>query len=86
LRLIQAKVLSTTHLFGKTTNPLAMSDRLTISIFQVPVFAVAARTRPLIAAIGVDTLDKWKQPPCSLVEHQRCAIAILDIGRMNDDA
>ncbi len=44
-RLIQAKVLSTIHRLGKTTKPLAMSLRLTISTFQVPVLAAVARTR-----------------------------------------
>jgi hypothetical protein len=32
----QASVRSTTHLRGKTSNPLAVSDRLMISIVQSP--------------------------------------------------
>ena len=41
--------------------------------------------RSLITTIGVDAFDEGEQSSRSLVEHQRRAIAVLDIGRMNDD-
>jgi hypothetical protein len=36
-RPIHAKVLSTTHLRGRTSNPCATSERLMISIFHSPM-------------------------------------------------
>ena len=42
--------------------------------------------RALIAAVGEDALDEGKQATRSSVEHQRSAVAILDIGGMNGDA
>ena len=42
LRPNQAKVLSTTYRRGNRTNPLAASERLTISIVQVPSLASAS--------------------------------------------
>jgi hypothetical protein len=44
-----------------------------------------ANARSLIAAIGVDALDEGELSSRSFVEHQRRAIAVLDIGGMNDD-
>ena len=37
----QAKVRSTTHLFGRTSKPLAASERLMISSVQFPIFSRA---------------------------------------------
>lgn len=39
----------------------------------------------LIAAIGEDALDKGKEAAGAPVENERCAIAILHVGRMDDD-
>ena len=39
----------------------------------------------LIAAIGKDALDKGKEPAGARVEHERCAMAILHVGGMDDD-
>ena len=39
----------------------------------------------LIAGIGEDALDEGKQATASLVEDQSRAVAILDVGGMNDD-
>jgi hypothetical protein len=39
----------------------------------------------LIAGIGEDALDEGKQATVSLVEDQSRAVAILDVGGMNDD-
>ena len=45
-----------------------------------------ANARPLIAAVGVDTFDEWKQSPRPFVEHQCHAVAILNAGGMDGDA
>ena len=45
-----------------------------------------ANARPLIAAIGIDAFDEREQGTRALIEHQCRAIAILDVGGMNDDA
>lgn len=42
--------------------------------------------RPLIAGIGEDAFDEGKQCASALVEHQSCAVAILDVGGMDRDA
>src|SRR5664280_2741825 len=42
-RLSHANVRSTTHRFGKTTKPLARSERLTISTFTCVIIFVTAR-------------------------------------------
>lgn len=39
----QAKVRSTTHRLGSTSNPVTVSDRLMISIVQSPCFFIASR-------------------------------------------
>ncbi len=39
----------------------------------------------MIPAIGIDPFDEREQTSCPLIEYQRCAIAILDVGRMNGD-
>ena len=41
--------------------------------------------RSLVAAVGEDALDEWKQAACALVEHQRNAVAVLDVGGMDRD-
>lgn len=39
-----AKVRSTTHRRGRTSKPLALSDRLTISVVYFPIFCRAPRS------------------------------------------
>ncbi len=41
--------------------------------------------RPLIAAVGEDAFDEGELAAGSLVEHQRDAVTILDVGGMNRD-
>lgn len=49
----QAKVRSTTHRHGRTSKPLAMSERLMISMVHVPRSASACVSfSPGIAAVG----------------------------------
>lgn len=43
------------------------------------------RFRPLIAAIGEDPFDEGELATGSLIEHQRDAVTILDVGRVNGD-
>jgi len=42
--------------------------------------------RALITGIGKDAHNEWKQCPRALVENERSAIAILDVGGVNRDA
>ena len=41
--------------------------------------------RALIASIGEDALDEWEEAARASIEDQPRAIAILHIGRVNDD-
>jgi len=45
-----------------------------------------ANARPLITAVGEDSLDEGEQGAGSLVEDQRRAVAILDVGAVDGDA
>jgi len=42
--------------------------------------------RPLIAGVGEDTQDEWKQRSRPRIENECRAVAILDIGGMNGNA
>ena len=83
-RFTHAMVRSTTHRRGNTSNPLAVSDRLMISIVQSPCPLRASRNLARIAAIGEDVAQPWK-PVADGLEQRRCSVAILHIGRMNKD-
>ena len=41
--------------------------------------------RSLISSIGEDALDEGKETTRPVIENQQCAIAILHVGRMDDD-
>ena len=41
--------------------------------------------RPLIAGVGEDAFDEGKEPARALVEDEPRTIAILHVGRMDDD-
>ena len=41
--------------------------------------------RSLIAAIGEDALEEGEEATCALIENEPRAIAILHVGRMDDD-
>ena len=63
-----------------------MSGRLTISIRHDQVAREAPRqTRAAIAAVGVDAFDEGEETPRAPVEHEDRAVAILDVGRVDDD-
>ena len=84
-RLSQAMVRSTIQRLGKTTNPLTRSERLTISMSRCGrAFASALRKlRSLIPAVGEERLQEWKHPEQGRHD-ENAAIAILNVGRMND--
>jgi hypothetical protein len=86
LRLIQANVLSTIHLFGRTSKPAA-SDRFTICSFHAPVrqttSAIFSPAYP--PTISKDALDEREQPSCT-AQQVEGAVAILNISGMNDNA
>src|SRR5664280_2808774 len=84
-RLSHAKVLSTSQRFGKTTNPLAQFERLTISTLTCGHGALHRRLklRPLIAAVGVKL--KQERKGAKQGRHQQgAAVAILHVGAMHD--
>ena len=41
--------------------------------------------RSLVAGVGEDAFDEGEQAACAAIEHQPSAIAVLDIGRVDDD-
>src|SRR5262249_42173878 len=84
-RLSQAKVRSTIQRRGSTTNPFVRSERLTISVSSCgKIFAKGLlKVRPLVATIGKELFQERVHPEKGR-KKQDAAIAILDIGRMND--
>jgi len=45
----------------------------------------ARDTRSLIAGIGEDPLDEGEEASRATIEHEPCAVAVLHVGRMDDD-
>jgi hypothetical protein len=43
------------------------------------------RLRPLVGRISEDTFDEREEAACASIKDKRCAIAILDSGRVDDD-
>ena len=77
-------VRSTIQRWGKTTNPLARSERLTISISRCGrAFATAFANCGPWYAVGEERFQKWKHPEDSCHD-KNAAITILNVGRMND--
>jgi hypothetical protein len=60
-RPIHAKVLSTTHLRGRTSKPFVVSERLMISIVHSPMRLKAFRSLLSIAAIDEDMAQPWRE-------------------------
>jgi hypothetical protein len=77
-RLSQAIVRSTIQRLGSCTKPDARSDRLMISVGE-PV----GKNRTLIGAVGKQLLKEWK-PAKQRGEQQQAAIAVLNVGGMDD--
>ena len=76
---------STIQRLGKTTNPFARSERLTISTVEMRTdFGQrVGELRSLIAAIGEELFQKRKHPEQGRHD-ENAAIAILNVGRMHD--
>lgn len=74
-RLTHARVRSSTQRRGTTTKPFALSDRLTIFTDHLPTLRNAWRSLSP-AYPPREALD-------DLGQHQRCAITVLNIGRMD---
>ena len=85
LRLIQARVRSTTQRRGSNTKPLAMSNSSTMLIVQLPSGTSDARAFRRIAAIGEDVAQP-REGASDRAQKRGCAVAILDIRRMDDRA
>lgn len=45
----------------------------------------ARQLRSLIASVGEDPFDEWKQAACAPIKDEWSAIAILQVGRVDDD-
>ena len=79
-----AKVRSTTHRRGRTTNPFAVSLRLTTSIVQSPWAGNRlAQLRAGIGTIGKQVTQPG-EPVANGLDERACAIAVLNVGRGND--
>ena len=77
-------VRSTIQRWGKTTNPLTRSERLTISTLRCGrTFARAFSNWSLISAVGEKLFQKRKHSKQGRHD-ENAAIVILNIGRMND--
>ena len=72
--------------FGESDKAMQL---VTLDDLQHPVSGLGRRRRgfgALIAGIGEDTVDERKQAAGAPVEDQPGAVAILDVGRVDDDA
>ena len=84
-RFSQAIVRSTTQRIGRTSNPLALSDRFTISTAS-PAQALGhslGELWPLVGGVSKQ-LEQERVCPEQRRQHQHAAVAILDVGRMDD--
>src|SRR5262249_14622756 len=84
-RLSQAKVRSTIQRRGSTTNPFVRSEALDDFSFELwqDLRQGLLKVRPLVATIGKELFQERVHPEKGR-KKQDAAIAILDIGRMND--
>ena len=82
-RLSQAKVRSTTHRRGRTSN---LSQRGPLDDFHFEAWqgclAATAEDWALITAIGEDFGDKGNPEQCA--QNTNATVAILNVGGMND--
>ena len=56
--------------------------------FEFPGSGPCHGTRGLcgvVTAVGENAFDEWKETARAPVEHEPCAVAVLDIGGMDDD-
>src|SRR5215468_6875949 len=84
-RLSQAKVRSTTQRRGSTTKsfrPIGALDDFSFELWQ-DLRQGLLKVRPLVATIGKELFQERVHPEKGR-KKQDAAIAILDIGRMND--
>jgi len=79
-----SEVRSTTQRRGRSSNPFARSERLTISICRCGRFWLKPlKDRALISAISKELLQKWIQTEQS-GENKHAAVTILNIGWMHN--
>jgi hypothetical protein len=81
----QEKVRSTTQRLGNTSKPLAVSERLTISVSRPgkSFLLGVAKLRSLITSIGEELLEKRKFSKQGS-EDENAAVSVLNVGRMHD--
>lgn len=79
-----ANVRSTTQRLGRTSKPLAVSDRLTYFGHQCGhgFLLPLGEDGSLIAAVG-EQFSQKRIAPEQRLEDQNAAVTVLDIGRMN---
>ena len=86
LRPNREKVRSTTQRRGKMTKPFTSSLRLTISVRSWRHLCHRSVNLPgVVAAIGPDQFEP-REAPAYLVEDEPGPVAVLDRGRVDDDA
>ena len=78
-------VRSTTHRLGRTSKPLAVSERLTFARKSGCLLLSLGEDRSVITAIGEQFLQERIAPEQRL-QDQHAAVAITDIGWMNQRA
>lgn len=84
-RLSHARVRSTIQRLGTTLKPMTLSARLTISTptCRENVRHGVGELRSLIAAVGEQLVQERKHPE-QRRHHENAAVAIVDVGRMDD--
>ena len=68
------------HLEARNVRPLDDLDEPRTGARQA-----VGEARALVAAVGEDAFDEGEEAPRARVEHERGAVAILDVCRMHDD-
>ncbi len=67
----------------------AAGSRGTLDDMQPPAAAAPCRmsgARTLVSGIGEDDAHEWEQRSGTVIQHQRGTVAVLDVGRVRDDA
>lgn len=81
----QANVRSIPQRRGRTSKPLAVSERLTICMVQRPILSSARQLRPGIGGIGEHMAQPRIAGADGLQQRGR-AVTVLDVGAVNGEA
>ena len=84
-RLSRAKVLLTTHRRGRSSNPSAVSERLTVRMVHFPILSRYPFSWSGIAPLG-EGMPQLRVARAEGLERRGRAIAILNIGGMDNQS